>query len=44
MRGRHGQEPLFGPLPGARHGDTVAYEFELPDSFEPWPNRRQMPL
>ena len=39
MRGRHGQEPLFGPLPGARHGSVVAYEFELPDSFEPWPGR-----
>ena len=39
MRGRHGQERLFGPLPGARHAGVVAYEFELPDSFEPWPGR-----
>ena len=39
MRGRHGQQPLFGPLPGVRHGDVVAYEFELPDSFEPWSGR-----
>ena len=39
MRGRHGQERLFGPLPGVRCADVVAYEFELPDSFEPWPGR-----
>ncbi len=39
MRGRHGEEPLFGPFPGARYKDVVAYEFELPDSFEPWPGR-----
>lgn len=39
-RGRHGDpEPLFGPLPGVRAGDTVAYEFQLPDSFRPWPGR-----
>ncbi|MDQ2583460.1 hypothetical protein CKY47_05580 [Saccharothrix yanglingensis] len=28
---------MFGPLPGVRLGDTLAYEFRLPDSFEPWP-------
>jgi hypothetical protein len=39
MRGCHGQEALLGPLPGARLGQVVAYEFELPDSFEPWPGR-----
>jgi Protein of unknown function (DUF402) len=39
MRGGHGEDRLFGPLPGARHGGAVAYEFELPDSFEPWPGR-----
>jgi hypothetical protein len=39
MRGRHAQERLFGPLPGTRHAGLVAYEFELPDSFEPWPGR-----
>ncbi len=39
MRGRHGQEPLFGPLPGVRYADVVAYEFELPSPFEPWPGR-----
>ncbi|MFD5243608.1 DUF402 domain-containing protein [Amycolatopsis sp. NPDC058340] len=37
-RGAHGDpEPLFGPLPGIRQGDTLAYEFRLPDSFVPWP-------
>ena len=39
MRGHHGQERLFGPLPGVRHAKVVAYEFELPSSFEPWPGR-----
>ncbi len=29
-RGAHADpEPLFGPLPGIRSGDTLAYEFEL---------------
>ena len=39
MRGRHGQDPLFGPLPGARRDAVLVYEFELPASFEPWPGR-----
>jgi hypothetical protein len=39
MRGGHSERRLFGPLPGARHGEVVAYEFELPDSYEPWPGR-----
>jgi hypothetical protein len=39
MRGRHGQDPLFGPLPGARRGAVLAYDFELPASFDPWPGR-----
>jgi len=39
MRGRHGDEQLFGPLPGVLHGQVAAYEFKLPDSFEPWPGR-----
>jgi hypothetical protein len=39
-RGAHGDpRPLFGPLPGIRLGDTLAYEFQLPDSFVPWPGR-----
>jgi hypothetical protein len=39
MRGRHGKRRLLGPLPGFRHADVVAYEFDLPSSFEPWPGR-----
>ncbi len=39
-RGRHGDPvPLFGPLPGVRDGEVLAYEFRLPDSFVPWPGR-----
>lgn len=29
----------FGPLPGLREGDVVAYEFALPERFVPWPDR-----
>ena len=40
MRGKHRDSgPLFGPLPGFRLGEVVAYEFQLPDRFEPWPGR-----
>jgi hypothetical protein len=39
MRGHWGHEHLVGPLPGARYGQVVAYEFELPHSYEPWPGR-----
>lgn len=39
-RGKHGDPvPLFGPLPGLRDGHVIAYEFELPDSYQPWPGR-----
>lgn len=39
-RGAHGDPvPPFGPLPGIRIGDTLAYEFKLPDRFIPWPGR-----
>jgi Protein of unknown function (DUF402) len=39
-RGKFGDPvPLFGPLPGVRAGGVVAYEFELPERFEPWPGR-----
>ena len=43
MRGsrKHPAE-LLGPLPGYRHGDAVAYEFDLPESFEPWPGRTRL--
>lgn len=37
IRGRHGQDVDFGPLPGVRLGNVVAYEFELPERFEPRP-------
>lgn len=36
-RGAHGEPELFGPLPGVRDGDVLAYEFQLPDRFVPWP-------
>lgn len=40
MRGKYlNSGLLFGPLPGFRIGDVVAYEFQLPDRFEPWPGR-----
>jgi Protein of unknown function (DUF402) len=42
-RGGHGDpEPLVGPLPGVRDGDTLAYEFQLPQRFEPWPGRTRL--
>lgn len=34
--------PLFGPLPGVRAGAVVAYEFALPERFEPWPGRTRL--
>lgn len=33
---------LFGPFPGIRLQDTVAYEFELPDRFETFPGRTRL--
>ena len=42
-RGAHGDPvPPFGPLPGIRIGDTLAYEFQLPDRFVPWPGRSRL--
>lgn len=42
-RGAHGDPvPLFGPLPGVRQGDTLAYEFELPARFVPWPGHTRL--
>ncbi|MDR2985808.1 MAG: DUF402 domain-containing protein [Nocardiopsaceae bacterium] len=42
-RGRHGDPvPLFGPLPGVRAETALAYEFELPASFVPWPGRTRL--
>jgi hypothetical protein len=42
LRGRHGHERLIGPLPGVRRGQVVAYEFELPESYEPWTGRTRL--
>ena len=42
LRGAHGREDLFGPLPGFRVGEVVAYEFELPQRFVPWPGRTRL--
>jgi Protein of unknown function (DUF402) len=39
MRGRYADDHLAGPFAGARIGEVVAYDFELPPSFEPWPGR-----
>lgn len=42
-RGQHGDsEPPFGPLPGVRDGDTLAYEFELSANFVPWPGKTRL--
>lgn len=42
-RGHHGDPvPLFGPLPGVRIGDTLAYEFELAARYVPWPGRTRL--
>jgi Protein of unknown function (DUF402) len=42
-RGAHGDPvPPFGPLPGIRIGDTLAYEFQLPNRFIPWPGRTRL--
>jgi hypothetical protein len=39
-RGRYGDPvPLFGPLPGVRSGDVIAYEFALSGRFRPRPGR-----
>lgn len=42
LRGKHKDAFLFGPLPGMRDGDVVAYEFELPGRFAPWPGRTRL--
>ncbi|MFC7625424.1 DUF402 domain-containing protein [Microlunatus sp. GCM10028923] len=43
-RGGHEYDPddLFGPLPGMRRGDVLAYEMQAPDRFEPWPGRSRV--
>ena len=43
IRGTHRDHALtFGPLPGLRQGNVVAYEFELPERYEPWPGRTRL--
>jgi len=43
VRGTHKDAAFaFGPLPGLRLGNVVAYEFELPERFEPWPGRTRL--
>lgn len=43
IRGTHRVPAFqFGPLPGFRLGDVVAYEFELPKRYEPWPGRTRL--
>ena len=35
-------ETLFGPLPGRRLGDVIAYESQAPATFTPWPGRSRV--
>ena len=43
LRGGHRRpDEFFGPLPGFRDGDVVAYELELPEHFELWPGRSRV--
>jgi hypothetical protein len=42
LRGKHNEANLFGPLPGFKQGNVVAYEFQLPERFEPWPGRSRV--
>jgi hypothetical protein len=43
LRGTHKDLTVqFGPLPGVRLDNVVAYEFELPERFEPWPGRTRL--
>ena len=43
FRGKHGKPAdLVGPFPGYRDGEALAYEFQLPQCFEPWPGRSRI--
>ncbi len=43
FRGGYGDsKPLFGPLPGVRLRNAIAYEFALPERFEPKPGRTRL--
>lgn len=41
LLGTHAEpdRPLFGPLPGRRLGDVLAYEMQAPPHYRPWPGR-----
>lgn len=36
------QTELFGPLPGRRCGQVIAYEMQAPADFEVWPGRSRV--
>ena len=44
LYGSHKEPPqaLFGPLPGRRLGNVVAYEMQAPTTFDPWPGRSRL--
>ena len=39
---KHPSPELFGPLPGRRLGQVIAYEMQAPSSFYPWPGRSRL--
>lgn len=39
---QHPDQPLFGPLPGRRSGNVLAYEMQAPARFELWPGRSRV--
>ncbi|WP_152365512.1 DUF402 domain-containing protein [Microlunatus speluncae] len=38
----HDPDDLFGPLPGVRLDNVLAYEMAAPERFEPWPDRTSL--
>lgn len=39
---KQGDPTLFGPLPGRRLGDVIAFEMQAPPVFTPWPGRSRV--
>lgn len=39
---KHADQTLFGPFPGRRLGDVIAYEMQAPANFTPWPGRSRV--
>ena len=39
---RNADPTLFGPIPGRRLGDVIAYESQAPATFTPWPGRSRV--